>query len=408
MQYTVLLVLFFFSTLAYPQDFYCPQPDDQHRYIETKTFPNEPSRPQKMGIFYFLTSPFNNSKPTLVYLNGGPGDYSMPGKAWMHDDYNVVYMHHRGVGCSKALGDIRPTYREPFNSIDHAAEDLDEVRKHLLGEDGRWFVYGISYGGILAQAYALKHADYIEGLVLDSTFYSANQITVARDQFFDLFFPAGDPITVNLNRLFTKYPDVRVEVLRIAVYSNSFLLRAIYFPRLVEDLINAPTQAHALAFLEQFKTPLYPRVGMAREITCREMWDFPDNDSREEYYLPGFTVDCLAFKEFRSPFDFSSQLSNLNVKTMIWGGKYDPVASLASMKHMNALIPGSLLLENQFAGHGIIREKPECAKRLLSLFHSSSTNSEITNVMASGICQSAPEVDDLKLSGGFKFNMSSF
>ncbi len=81
----------------------------------------------------------------------------MPGKAWSHEEYNVVYFHHRGVGCSKPLGDIRPSYREPFYSIDHAVEDLEEIRMDLLGLQGRWFVYGISYGGILAQAYALKY-----------------------------------------------------------------------------------------------------------------------------------------------------------------------------------------------------------------------------------------------------------
>ncbi len=61
--------------------------------------------------------------------------------------------------------------------------------------------------------------------------------------------------------------------------------------------------------LQRFRPPIYPKVGMAREITCREMWDFPLNDPRDEYYLPGFTIDCLAFKDFRSPFDFSSAWS---------------------------------------------------------------------------------------------------
>lgn len=151
-----------------------------------------------MNIFYFLAEPYDQSKPVLAYLNGGPGDYTMPPNAKPHPDYNVVYVHHRGVGCSKVLGDYRPRYVEPYFAMEYAAADLEEVRKDLLGPNGKWFVYGISYGGMLAQTYALKNSSHMEGLVLDSTFYASNQITFARNQFLDLFFPSGSAMQLKL------------------------------------------------------------------------------------------------------------------------------------------------------------------------------------------------------------------
>jgi pimeloyl-ACP methyl ester carboxylesterase len=386
----------------------CPESSALYRSVETKVFPNDGSRNQKMSIFYFLTAPYDQAKPVLVYLNGGPGDYTMPANAWTHPDYNVVYVHHRGAGCSKVLSDYRPRYLEPYFSIDYAVADLEEVRKDLLGPDGRWFVYGISYGGILAQAYALKNAAHIEGLILDSTFYGSSQITFAREQLFDLFFLEDSSIHQQLQAVLTKYPEVRIEALRIAAYSSNYKLRAVYLPQLLQDLADSPSLTDAQALLERLRTPLYPKVGMAREITCREMWDFPLNDPRDEYYLPGFNDDCRAFKDFRAPFDYSEGLSALNVRTMIWGGKYDPITPLESMKRMNQWIPGSLLWANQFAGHGLIREKRDCAERLLSLFAHRASDAQIKTVMDSDLCQSPPAIDPSEAHQGLAFPPLSF
>ena len=97
----------------------------------------------------------------LVLVSGGPGSthhlfhpyFSMAAKY-----AKVIYYDQRGVGQSDqdATG---KTY-----SVRQAVEDLDALRKALKIE--KWFVLGHSYGGFLAQCYALEHPDRVLGLIL--------------------------------------------------------------------------------------------------------------------------------------------------------------------------------------------------------------------------------------------------
>lgn len=370
----------------------CPAPTETRRYVETKVFPDAAARPESMSIFYFLAEPVDAAKPFLVYLSGGPGDYMMPAQALPHAGFNVVYVHHRGLGCSRVLSDYRPRYTEPYFSMAYAAADLDEVRKDLLGPSGKWFVYGISYGGMLAQTYALKYPDAVSGLILDSTFYGSSQITAARDRFLPLFFPEGSEAQLQLEAAVHQYPEVRTDILRLAAYSTTYQVRTVYLPMLLKDVAAAPSLAEAEAILAEVRTPLYPMVGMAREITCRELWDYPQEGSNNTFYFPGFDDDCRSFKDFRAPFDTSAGLRDLHVRTMLWSGQYDPVTPSASMQRMQEWIQGSLLWTNLFAGHGLIREKPACAESLLELFAREASDSEIRRVMDAALCQSPPPV----------------
>jgi pimeloyl-ACP methyl ester carboxylesterase len=75
-------------------------------------------------------------------------------------DARVVCVNPRGVGRSSPHRDVRDT------TIDGMAADLDEVRQAL--GFGRWVVWGMSGGGLVAMASARWHPAGIEGLILDS------------------------------------------------------------------------------------------------------------------------------------------------------------------------------------------------------------------------------------------------
>ncbi|HIJ66415.1 MAG TPA: alpha/beta fold hydrolase [Candidatus Hydrogenedentes bacterium] len=96
----------------------------------------------------------------LVLLHGGPGATHHcfhPYFSHAADFAKVVYYDQRGCGLSE--------YKEGEGySIDQAVDDLDKLRK-ALGID-KWVVLGHSYGGLLAQCYAVKYPERLAGLVL--------------------------------------------------------------------------------------------------------------------------------------------------------------------------------------------------------------------------------------------------
>lgn len=98
----------------------------------------------------------------LVLINGGPGSTHH----MFHPDFSrikefarVIYYDQRGTGNVTTGDDTGKTY-----SIRQAIEDLESLRKALKLD--QWFVLGSSYGGLLAQCYALTYPERVKGLIL--------------------------------------------------------------------------------------------------------------------------------------------------------------------------------------------------------------------------------------------------
>ncbi|MEH3146321.1 MAG: alpha/beta hydrolase [Methylobacterium frigidaeris] len=107
--------------------------------------------------------PRMREKPTLVVLHGGPGiDHTMfkPAFSTLADIAQIVYVDHRGNGRSED-GDPDDWTLARWG---------DDVRGlcDALGID-RPIVFGASFGGYVAQAYATRHPDHPGRLILAST-----------------------------------------------------------------------------------------------------------------------------------------------------------------------------------------------------------------------------------------------
>lgn len=101
--------------------------------------------------------------PMLV-MHGGLGldhGYFRPWLDKLGAHAELIFYDHRGNGRSSRMAS--------FENIDHAtfAADADRLREHL-GLD-RIVVFGHSYGGFLAQEYALRYGQHLAGLILCST-----------------------------------------------------------------------------------------------------------------------------------------------------------------------------------------------------------------------------------------------
>jgi proline iminopeptidase len=103
------------------------------------------------------------SGPTLVCHGGGPGFSSLylGDLGGLDERRELILLDPRGTG-----GSDRPADRRAY-AIDDYVDDLEELRRHLALE--RIDLLGHSHGGIVAIAYAARHPDRVERLVLAST-----------------------------------------------------------------------------------------------------------------------------------------------------------------------------------------------------------------------------------------------
>jgi proline iminopeptidase len=119
-------------------------------------------------LIYYKT--LGRGRP-LVILHGGPGashDYMLPYLIPLARTNRLVFIDERGSGRSTKLED------PSGYTVEAMADDVEAVRRSLAL--GRISLFGHSYGGVLAQAYALKYQEHLTHLVLASTFHSTRQL----------------------------------------------------------------------------------------------------------------------------------------------------------------------------------------------------------------------------------------
>ena len=119
-------------------------------------------------MIYYKT--FGRGKP-LMLLHGGPGasdDYFLPYLTPLARHYELIFIDERGSGRSQTLDDVSGY------TVENMVEDVEAVRQ-ALGL-GRISMLGHSYGGVVAQAYALKYQKNLSALILASTFSSTKAI----------------------------------------------------------------------------------------------------------------------------------------------------------------------------------------------------------------------------------------
>jgi proline iminopeptidase len=107
----------------------------------------------------------------LLLLHGGPGaDHSdfLPALRPLAHRCQLVLIDERGSGRSERLKDPKGY------TLNHMVQDIERVREYLRLP--QLVVLGHSFGGILAQAYAIRHPKRILGLVLAGTGSSARCI----------------------------------------------------------------------------------------------------------------------------------------------------------------------------------------------------------------------------------------
>ncbi len=116
----------------------------------------------------------------LMILHGGPGashDYFLPYLLPLARHNKLIFIDERGSGRSQQLEDVSGY------TVENMVEDVEAVRIGLAL--GKISLLGHSFGGVLAQAYALKYQRNLTHLILGSTFSSTkalNQVFMQQKQ----------------------------------------------------------------------------------------------------------------------------------------------------------------------------------------------------------------------------------
>jgi len=103
----------------------------------------------------------------LILVSGGPGDPHSPFHPFfsrLADRYQVIYFDGFGVGKSdRAQSNKQYAFARDVDDLEGLRKALGFSKISLLGH---------SYGGMVAQAYALKYPAAVSRLILIDTFYS--------------------------------------------------------------------------------------------------------------------------------------------------------------------------------------------------------------------------------------------
>ncbi len=264
---------------------------------------------------------FGNGKPLMI-VHGGPGathDYFLPYLLPLARHYRLIFIDERGSGKSERLEDVKQY------TVENMVEDVEAVRK-ALGL-GKMNLLGHSYGGVLAQAYALKYQENLSHLVLCSTFPSTSMMN-------EVFVKIKENMSPGLRERINKMESeglfghgLPYEQNR---YTNEYKIAAWgegYFPYIYQknpDPDYDPTT-------DGFSWALY-----------REMWG-----SDGEYVIDGNLKTV----------EYTDMLHTIKVPTLINCGDNDECAPSLS-KLMHEKIPGSELVIYPQSGHMTFVDQP--------------------------------------------------
>jgi proline iminopeptidase len=269
----------------------------------------------------------------LLALHGGPGashDYFLPYLLPLARGHRLVFIDERGSGRSQRLEDAK------LYTVENMVEDVEAVRQ-ALGL-GRVALLGHSYGGVLAQAYALKYPSSLSSLLLCSTFSSTKEMNRVFDRMKEKMAPwLRERIDkAEKEGLFGKGRDFEKNR-----YTNDYMIAAWgegYFPYLYG---RRPDPNYDPIAAGNMSWDLY-----------REMWG-----SHGEYVIDGNLVSA----------EYTERLASIRVPTLITAGDHDECdPSLSRVMHEK--IAGSRLVIFPQSGHMTFVDQPAMFLRTVEDF----------------------------------------
>lgn len=266
---------------------------------------------------------FGKGKPLMI-VHGGPGashDYFLPYLVPLAEHNRLIFIDERGSGQSQRLEDSTKY------TVENMVEDVEAVRK-ALGL-GKMSLLGHSYGGVLAQAYALKYQKNLTHLILCSTFPSTSQMNQVFKEMKEKMSPELRDRIDKMEKEGLFGHGLPYERNR---YTNEYMIAAWgegYFPYLYQHRPD----------------PNYDPIssGLMSWRLYREMWG-----SDGEFIIDGNLKSV----------EYVDRLSTIKVPTLITCGDHDECPP-ALAKEIHEKIAGSKLVIFPDSGHMTFVDQPD-------------------------------------------------
>jgi pimeloyl-ACP methyl ester carboxylesterase len=269
-----------------------------------------------LGAKLMPRGPQMHERPTVLMLHGGPGaDHSHYRPDWdaLADIAQLIYLDHRGNGRSEAGPQALWTLAQWADDARAFCDALGIVRPIVLG---------VSFGGMVAQAYATRHPGHAAKLILVSTAARGGAFTERRVALFE----------------------------QLGGTEAGALAR--------RRLIDGDTSPEVLDAWLRIAVPLYTRTR-------------PDPDALQRQVRNAEATRWFSRADGEgSHFDLRADLHKVRCPTLLIGGALDPMLPLENQREIAALLPPHLLRYEEFphAGHGVLPDAREAALALLREF----------------------------------------
>lgn len=261
------------------------------------------------------TRAVGRGEPLLV-LHGGPAlshAYLFPGLSPLADVAKVVFFDQRGCGKSSKPADGR-------YDMATLAADVEAVRRSL--RLGRVNVLGFSFGGMLAQEYALRYPESLKRLILAGA------------------GPSGADLNRRLREVRTAAP-ARVRTVLERFESLGPFVEDAYPP----EYAAAADEAYRPYSFHRLPGPP-PEVADALAQISFDMYKVLWGD-RGEFEMSGILRD----------WDRLADLPRIRVPTLILIGRYD-LTSVDTAREMGRRIPRCRAVVFEDSGHFMYLEEP--------------------------------------------------
>ena len=264
----------------------------------------------------------------LLLLAGGPANSHLtfhPYFSALADRFQVIYLDYRGRGKSE-----RPA-RWTDITFEQDVADIEGVREALGLE--RLSIYGFSYGGMVAQAYALRHPARVARLILANTVHSPEMWQRNHE---------------NINReIANQFPEIweRIVALRADGHrSNDAAVQELYRVHVPLVRFYDPSNAARLLAEPGSRNPELYRAFAGDDI---------------EFFLGGEVA--------RLP-DFRPRLRELRMPLLILAGRYDRALYPACQLEFKRHAPQAEFVWMERSGSFAHIEEPEALLAILRRF----------------------------------------
>lgn len=256
----------------------------------------------------------------LFLIAGGPGGshYGLRSFDSLSTTNTLVYYDAFGRGKSDTASDVTEY------TLERDIEDLEELRKAIGFE--KINILGHSYGGVVAQGYAIKYSQNVSHLILANSFHSF------------LMWQANDD---NCNHeIKTNYPEVWEELMEVRKKG------AVSSDKVHYDIYSKVPYG----FLYAYNPDKFGNRGRK---------PYPNSHNRKLYYqMVGKDGDFIVGNDIGN-FDFRKDLKNLEMPILIIAGRYDRVAVPKMMVQFKEYCPQAQFVMFEKSGHNPQVEEPE-------------------------------------------------